>query len=275
MELIGKAYDGGTHLIEREAFEAYALATDDPNPAYRGENAVAPPMFHVRPMWPLLEQLASDPELELDRLRLVHGEHAMVFHRPLRPGDPLKLEAMLASLVDKPSGRVVIFELRGKVGDEPALLGSTTFFIRAASRPEGGKAEGSKAAKAPEPDPGPPTFVRSQQTTLEMPRRYAEASGDHNPIHLDEAVARQAGLPGTILHGLCTMALAQRDLIETVCGGDPRRLRSLAVRWAKPVLPGETLRLEIWQKDDEIAFVTRNEKGEAVITNGRATVLPG
>jgi acyl dehydratase len=268
MGLIGKQYDGGIHLVEREAMEAYAMATDDPNPAYRGAQAVAPPMFHVRPMWPLLEMLAADPELELDRLRLVHGEHAMAFHRPLRAGDRLALGATLASLQDKPSGRVVTFELHGHVGGELALQGATTYFIRPARREDAPKAA-KPQAPAPEPEP---TFVVSQHVPLDMPARYAEASGDHNPIHLDDEIAKKAGLPGVILHGLCTMALAQRDLVVRLCGGDPLRLRSLAVRFARPVRPGEDLRLEVHHKEGESTFTTRNSRGEAVITHGRAAV---
>jgi acyl dehydratase len=269
MGLIGKQYDGGIHLIEREAMEAYALATDDPNPAYRGERAVAPPMFHVRPMWPLLEALAADPELELDRLRLVHGEHAMSFHRPLRAGDRLALGATLLSLQDKPSGRVATFELRGHVQGELALQGSTTYFIRPVKREDTPKAPKEARPQAPEPDP---TFVVPQHVPLDMPARYAEASGDHNPIHLDDEVARKAGLPGVILHGLCTMALAQRDLVARLCGGDPLRLRSLSVRFARPVRPGVDLRLEVHNKEDESTFTTRNARGEAVITHGRVQV---
>jgi acyl dehydratase len=271
MGLIGKQYDGGIHLIEREAMEAYALATDDPNPAYRGEHAVAPPMFHVRPMWPLLEMLAADPELELDRLRLVHGEHAMTFHRPLHAGDRLALGASLLSLQDKPSGRVATFELRGHIEGDLALQGNTTYFIRPARRDDTPKAHKDPKPQVPAPEPDP-TFVVSQHVPLDMPARYADASGDHNPIHLDDEVAKKAGLPGVILHGLCTMALAQRDLVARLCGGDPLRLHALSVRFARPVRPGEDLRLEVLQREGESHFTTRNSRGEAVITHGRATV---
>lgn len=266
MGLIGKRYDGGMHLVEREPLESYARATEDTNPAYHGPDAIAPPMFHVRLMWPLLEQLAADPELGLDRLRLVHGEHAMNFHRPLRAGDQLAISAELVSLQDKPSGRVVTFALEGKLGEEQALSGSTTYFIRPAVQ-----ADKRSAPKTPEPEPEPPTLVTRQHIPREMPSRYADASGDHNPIHLDEAVARAAGLPGVILHGLCTMALAARDIVSTQCGGNPARLRSISVRFARPVFPGGDLSLEIWRNGNELAFTTRNERGEAVIVNGRAT----
>ncbi len=58
--------------------------------------------------------------------------------------------------------------------------------------------------------------------------RYAGASGDFNPIHVDEEFAQQVGLPGRILHGLWSMAQVARAL-EPLTGGDPSALRSLSV----------------------------------------------
>lgn len=64
-------------------------------------------------------------------------------------------------------------------------------------------------------------------------RRYAEASGDHNPIHLDEAAARAVGLPGIIAHGMLSMALAGRVVTDWVC--DPGRVVEYGVRFTRPL----------------------------------------
>jgi acyl dehydratase len=63
-----------------------------------------------------------------------------------------------------------------------------------------------------------------------LTRRYAEASGDMNPIHIDEDFAKKVGLPGCILHGLWTMAQVARAH-ATVAGGDPRALKRLSVQF--------------------------------------------
>ena len=63
-----------------------------------------------------------------------------------------------------------------------------------------------------------------------LTKRYAEASGDHNPIHIDEEFAKSVGLPGCILHGLYSMAQVARAHTEAA-GGDPRALRRLAVQF--------------------------------------------
>jgi acyl dehydratase len=69
-----------------------------------------------------------------------------------------------------------------------------------------------------------------------LPHRYAGASGDFNPIHIDPEFARQVGLPSTILHGLYTMALVARAN-TAAAGGDPVALRRLSVQFRGMGLP--------------------------------------
>ncbi|HTY54432.1 MAG TPA: MaoC/PaaZ C-terminal domain-containing protein, partial [Candidatus Binataceae bacterium] len=107
--------------------------------------------------------------------------------------------------------------------------------------------------------------------------RYAEASGDLNPIHVDENVARMAGLPGIIVHGLCTMAFTSKVIIDNLCGGDPARLKRLRVRFARPVFPGQTITTKVWQDGATdgrrvYAYETYNPEGRAVIRDGVAEV---
>ena len=63
-----------------------------------------------------------------------------------------------------------------------------------------------------------------------LPHRYAGASGDFNPIHIDPEFAKQVGLPGNILHGLYTMAQVARAN-AAAAGGDPRALKRLSVQF--------------------------------------------
>jgi acyl dehydratase len=72
----------------------------------------------------------------------------------------------------------------------------------------------------------------------DVTQRYAAASGDHNPIHLDPAAARAAGLPSPILHGLYTMALVARCASQA---GGNRELRALAVDFRALGFPGEEI----------------------------------
>src|SRR3954454_15228229 len=64
-----------------------------------------------------------------------------------------------------------------------------------------------------------------------LTHRYAGASGNFNPIHIDPELAQAVGLPGTILHGLYMMGLVARAHVEGVGGGDPRALKRLSVQF--------------------------------------------
>jgi len=77
------------------------------------------------------------------------------------------------------------------------------------------------------------------------PVRYAGASGDFTPFHLDPGLARQLGLPGVILHGLYTYALLARAIVEGR-GGDPRVLRRLSGSFRRPAVPESELVAEAW-----------------------------
>lgn len=111
--------------------------------------------------------------------------------------------------------------------------------------------------------------------TREQITAYADASGDHNPIHLDDEFARGVGLPGVIAHGMLQMGLLASWV--TSIAGDHRRLRRLGVRFAGMLVPGDTLTfggrvasvaggvasLEVWGQ---------NQKGERVLTKGAAEI---
>ncbi len=75
-----------------------------------------------------------------------------------------------------------------------------------------------------------------------LPHRYAGASGDFNPIHIDPEFARAVGLPGNILHGLYGMALVARSSVA-IGGGDPRALRRLSVQFRGMGVPEREIRV--------------------------------
>ena len=73
-----------------------------------------------------------------------------------------------------------------------------------------------------------------------LPYRYAGASGDYNPIHLDPEFARQAGLPGTVLHGLYCVGLMARATVDAA-GGDPRVLRRMCLQFRAMAFPEQEI----------------------------------
>jgi len=105
--------------------------------------------------------------------------------------------------------------------------------------------------------------------------RYAGASGDFNPIHIDEQFAKAAGLPGRILHGLWTMAQVARA--HTEAAGGPEKLRSLSVQFRGMGLLGEEITVSgtVREISGELATVDSEaeQAGNRIIRNGVAEVL--
>ena len=105
------------------------------------------------------------------------------------------------------------------------------------------------------------------------PHRYAGASGDFNPIHLDPEFAKSVGLPSTILHGLYTMALVARASIEAA-GGDPRALRRLSVEFRGMGVPGEEIVVSGTVReahDGRVVIDTEAQQaGKRIVRNGEA-----
>lgn len=86
------------------------------------------------------------------------------------------------------------------------------------------------------------TFTHARECTKSQPIYYAGGSGDFNPIHIDDEVARAAGLGGVILQGLCTFAWLAESVTEFQ--GDPGKIRKIRTRFSRPVKPGDTVRFE-------------------------------
>ncbi len=105
--------------------------------------------------------------------------------------------------------------------------------------------------------------------------RYAGASGDFNPIHIDEAFAQQVGLPGRILHGLYSMAQVARA-VTAAGGGGPGSLRSLKVQFRGMGLPEHELTVTgtVGEVAGGVATVDLvcTQDGKAIIRNAEATV---
>ncbi len=75
--------------------------------------------------------------------------------------------------------------------------------------------------------------------TREDVKAYADASGDQNPLHQDDAIARAAGFPGIVAHGMFTMAHLATCIVHWL--GEPSRLAALRVQFRSPVFMGETI----------------------------------
>jgi acyl dehydratase len=110
-----------------------------------------------------------------------------------------------------------------------------------------------------------------------IPHRYAGASGDFNPIHIDPEFAKQVGLSGNILHGLYTMAQVARANVAAA-GGDPRALRRLEVQFRGMGFPEQEIVVSgtVTEERDgrSVVDTVAEQSGNQIIRNAEAELEP-
>jgi acyl dehydratase len=283
-ELIGRTYAASTYEVKEEAMIRYALATNETNPRFLDSSVegglIAPPVFPVVYHAKVLGKPISDPELSIEFRRALHGEQDMTFQRPIRAGDVLSTTPSIEDIRDKGTGETISIRLRTE-NQSGELVEETLFklFVRGDPKNPAGRKSSTGKAKTIAIRADSPIATISQELDSDQTYRYSEASGDNVKIHLDPEVARKAGFPGIIGHGLCTLAFISRAVIDGAASGIPERLKRLSVRFALPVIPGETLTTRIWHAkngaEGNYAFETRDPRDKLVISDGCAVVASG
>jgi len=279
--LIGRRYDADFVMTDAESMAAYALATNDPNPRYAvGPDQVAPPLYTVRLFHKLMFTCTGDPDLNLNMLKLVHGEEDITWHGHIRPKEIVNIRAELEAISQKSKGLVCAWRMYGIVEGKTRVEVRMSVFVRGQMLAglEPGTTLGTLPPGTPGPD-GEPSLTDVMDVAADQAQRYAAASLDNNPIHLDEETAQRAGLPSVILHGLCTMAFGSKAIVDGLLDGDSSRLRRYAVRFSRPVLLGEQLTTGLWASTPAgdragYALAVANRAGEPVISNGWVEIDP-
>ena len=270
---IGTWTDPVEFAVTRERIQQYAAATNDPI-APHAAGDYAPPVFAIVPAFgPAGAATLSVIPAEL-LMMVLHGEQDFHFHAPILPDTTVTTRAVPIGLHPRSSGVTVAVKAETRDAEGKLLVEQyMTSFVRGGQT---GEAVGEEAPphafdeslRSREPD-----AVANQTFDKDQTFRYAEASGDPMPIHLDDDLAKAMGLPGIIIHGLCTMAFNSVAVIEHTCPEDPTRLARLAVRFAKPVQPEHTITTRIWSAGDgSYAYETESDEGAVVIKDGFAEV---
>ncbi|MHA1577220.1 MAG: MaoC/PaaZ C-terminal domain-containing protein [Candidatus Thorarchaeota archaeon] len=275
-EFLGKEYYAGPQLVEPESIRQFALAINEKNPRYLNtvpDAQQVPPLYPVVFLRSVINQLVEDgEEMKLDILRAVHAEHKITWREVLRPGDQIHTTATIINM--EQIGIHEILDLQVHCMREEVIVVEMFYRLLIRGKRSSSKAKPRVVTKVPEK--GKLLVNRTTVVTSDQGVRYAQASGDHNPIHTSDEIARSAGLPSAILHGLCTMALASQVLVDELLNGDPSRLKSMGVRFSNPVLMDQILTTEVYDagiKDDGIHvvhFESRDAKDVPVLVRGVA-----
>jgi acyl dehydratase len=209
----------------------------------------------------------------VNRGKTLHGEEALVVHRPIPVSGSVIADSRVVAVYDKGEGKGAVIQretvLRDLESKELLATLTRTAFARADGG-FGGPPDTRTTSVAPE---------RRPDITIELPTRRDQAllyrlCGDRNPLHADPEVARAAGFEAPILHGLCTYGMACRAILQTLCDYDPARIGEFSVRFSAPVFPGDLLTVDLWRDEHDVWFeVSVRARGVKVIRNGRAKLV--
>lgn len=184
----------------------------------------------------------------------VHAGISFRLHRPIPVEGSFRSENTVDEVVDKGEGKAALVTTRRRVfsQQDDALI----FEILSTSMQRGdGGFGGPSTSSAPVHEvPGSPPDMVVDMPTLPQQGLIYRLSGDYNPLHADPEHARSNGFPRPILHGLSTYGIAGHALLSALCDYEPARLVAMSARFSKPVYPGDTLQIQIWQRGDTAHF---------------------
>jgi acyl dehydratase len=214
-----------------------------------------------------------NPETGIDWVKIVHGEQALRIHQSIPASGTVIGRMRVKAIVDKGRDKGALLYQERSIFDKTsgallATLEHVTF-----CRGDGGIGKSDPAAPPPPVVPeGSPDAVCDLPTLSQAALIY-RLCADRNPLHAEPAVAKAAGFPRPILHGLCSYGVAGHAVLKTFCACDPARLAALSVRYSAPVFPGETIRTEMWRRNDTVLFRARVvERNVVVLNNCVATI---
>ncbi|WP_374573608.1 MaoC/PaaZ C-terminal domain-containing protein [Phenylobacterium sp.] len=209
---------------------------------------------------------------QINFLMVVHGEQKVELHKPLPTSATFTTQSRTIGAYDKGEGKgaVIINETvwTDASGEKVATLTGSTF-----ARGDGGFGGPSDGAPEPHPTPSRKPDLSVDFTTRPDQALLYRLNGDRNPLHSDPDVARRAGFQRPILHGLCTYGITCRAVLQAITDFDPEQILSHQARFSAPVIPGDTITVDLWRDGKDISFEARvKERGATVIKNG-LTVL--
>jgi acyl dehydratase len=147
-----------------------------------------------------------------------------------------------------------------------------TFTVFARGEGGFGGESGPKPGNVP-PDRAPDKVF--EQKTLPQQALLYRLSGDRNPLHADPNFGAMAGYDKPILHGLCSFGFTGRAVLEEFCDYNPEKFKSITVRFASHVFPGETIITEMWKEGNVVLFKAKTaDRGIDVITNAAVVLNP-
>jgi acyl dehydratase len=281
--VVGTTGEPLVHEVDARWLMAYAAGLGDTLPCYldtlRPEGILGHPLFPVCPEWPVIVAM-RDLQVRAaltaeERLRAVHATHDTILHRPVRPDDVLTTRATIVGVEQRKPGAFETTRL--DTTDAKGLPVSTTW--------QGGlyrNVQVNGQDRLPHDIPAMPevncnpSSVRAEVTvpiSALAAHVYTECARIWNPVHTDTAVAARAGLPGLILHGTATLALAVSQIVRLEAENTPERVCRIAGRFNAMVLMPSTITVRVLSRQvmasgEVVSFDVHNAEGGPAVRNG-------
>jgi acyl dehydratase len=196
---------------------------------------------------------------------LVHGSQSVTLHQTMPPQGGATVVGKIAAMYDKGKAAVVVTEANATAEDGSPLYTTTaSLFIRGEGGWGGDRGPSGPQNVPPEREPDQSvTYTTSPDQAL-----LYRLNGDRNPLHSDPAFAAMGGFDRPILHGLCTYGFTGRALLHSLCGSESSRFKHIEGRFTSPVIPGDSLTINIWKTAPGEAVFTTCVGDRVVIDQG-------
>ena len=272
------------HAIDARWLMAYAAALDERAPAYfdttRSAGILAHPVFPVCYEWSLVLDIRARILAAEVAMRGVHASHRLILHRRPRAGDRLSTTATVTALERRSPGAYLLTRLEtvDAAGQPVTTTDYGSLYLGvdcdAPPRAPGAISEFEVSPHGAEGGLHAPEWAAEVPIAPTLAHVYTECARIWNPIHTDRAVARDAGLPGIILHGTATLALAISQVLRQHARGAAAPLRSMACRFGAMVRLPSRVTVRGWTPvpsphGSTVLFEALTENGQPAIRDGQ------
>lgn len=278
----------GTHLRDYETsvnwrdIMNYSAAIGDANPRYFDDESsngiIAHPIYPVVISWNIIgriqEFIVSEKFPTELLLSQVHYTEHLEIHQPLSPGLELVIKGQIVAILPHRAGTHVIIRLVAREKE-----GAPVFTEHIGAMLRGVECIGGSSGKESLPivqnisDAVDPCWTSTLSIDKLMPFVYDGCTDIVFPIHTSIKFARMVGLPGIILQGTATLALAVTELVNRELNREPTRVKSVSCRFTGMVLPGSNISVRMIEKRKnntatDLLFDVCNIDGKRVISSG-------
>ncbi|KAI6209072.1 Maoc-1 [Aphelenchoides besseyi] len=216
-------------------------------------------------------RLQEAPGIDFKLEHILHGEQYIELFEPIPDDGELRCETQIVDVLDKKTSAIILTNVTvfdNQTGKKLAKLQSAT--VQMGSGNFNGARTNSEEIVAVAVPKRPADHVAEETTSLDQAALYRLGSMDLNPLHVDPQFAKMGGFKQPILHGMCTLGVSTRAVLRDFGANDARNFRAVKARFSAPVLPGQTLQVEMWRGDQRgrVHFQTKiKETGKIVISS--------